>query len=135
MNDQATGSCLCGAVRFRVHGAFEHFFLCYCSRCRKGSGSAHAANLFASDATVEWLSGEGKVRVFELPGTRHAKCFCSVCGSALPRASAGGGLVVVPAGSLDTRLKIRPDARISYASRAEWVDELECVETIDGLPG
>lgn len=135
MNDQATGSCLCGAVRFRVHGAFEHFFLCYCSRCRKGSGSAHAANLFASDATVEWLSGEEKVRVFELPGTRHAKCFCSDCGSALPRASAGEGLVVVPAGSLDTPLKIRPDARISYASRADWVDELDCVETIDGLPG
>ena len=135
MNDQATGSCLCGAVRFRVHGAFDHFFLCYCSRCRKGSGSAHAANLFASDATVEWLSGEEKVRVFELPATRHAKCFCSVCGSALPRASAGRGLVVVPAGSLDTPLKIRPDARISYASRADWVDELDCVETIDGLPG
>lgn len=135
MNDQATGSCLCGAVRFRVHGAFEHFFLCYCSRCRKGSGSAHAANVFASDATVEWLSGEEKVRVFELPATRHAKCFCSVCGSALPRASAGRGLVVVPAGSLDTPLKIRADARISYASRADWVDELDCVETIDGLPG
>ena len=26
MNDQVTGSCLCGAVRFRIHGAFEHFF-------------------------------------------------------------------------------------------------------------
>ncbi len=135
MSDQATGSCLCGAVRFRVHGAFEHFFLCYCSRCRKGSGSAHAANLFSAGASVEWLGGEDKVRNFRLAGTRHTKCFCSECGSSLPAAEEDSGFVMVPAGSLDAPIAIRPEARICYASRAEWVDEMECAEIIEGLPG
>tara|TARA_Y100000815_G_scaffold32131_1_gene26808 strand:+ start:226 stop:603 length:378 start_codon:yes stop_codon:yes gene_type:complete len=110
-------------------------FLCYCSRCRKGSGSAHAANLFGSAATVEWLRGEDHVRDFQLPGTRHTKCFCRECGSALPMDSKDGGFIMVPAGSLDTQIAIKPDARICHASRAAWVDTIECVETVDGLPG
>jgi hypothetical protein len=46
MTQTVTGSCLCGAVSFEVSGAFDSFFLCHCSRCRKDTGSAHAANLF-----------------------------------------------------------------------------------------
>ena len=67
------GSCLCGAVRFEVLGEFERFFLCHCGRCRKDTGSAHAANLFSSTATVTWLSGEAKVKTFRVPATRHEK--------------------------------------------------------------
>lgn len=134
MKEQITGSCLCGAARFRIHGAMEHFFLCYCSRCRKGSGSAHAANLFSGNASIEWLEGEEKVRIFRLPDTRHTKCFCSDCGSSLPMGEEHSGFIMMPAGSLDTPIAIRPEARICYASRAEWVDTIECVETMDGLP-
>jgi len=50
------GSCLCGEVRFEIVGNFERFFLCHCGRCRKDTGSAHAANLFSSTAKVHWLS-------------------------------------------------------------------------------
>ena len=46
MGTTHSGTCLCGAVRFEISGSFERFYLCHCSRCRKGSGSAHAANLF-----------------------------------------------------------------------------------------
>jgi hypothetical protein len=135
MNDQVSGSCLCGAVRFRIHGAFEHFFLCYCSRCRKGSGSAHAANLFSSTATIEWLNGAEKRRNFQLPDSRHATCFCNDCGSSLPMGEGESGFIMVPAGSLDTPVAISPEARIFFASRAEWVDDIDGVETLDGSPG
>ncbi|TDH35855.1 GFA family protein [Pseudohoeflea suaedae] len=134
MANERSGSCLCGAVRFRIHGAFEHFFICYCSRCRKGSGSAHAANIFSASASIEWLGGEDKVRIFQLPDTRHTKCFCSDCGSSLPLEEVDSGFIMVPAGALDTPVDIKPDARICFASRAEWVDELECTEVVDGLP-
>ena len=134
MNDQVSGSCLCGAVRFRIHGGFEHFFLCYCARCRKGSGSAHAANLFSATATIEWLNGAEKRRSVQLPGSRHAKCFCSDCGSSLPMEEGESGFIMVPAGALDTPVAIDPEARIYFASRAEWVDDIECIETLDGSP-
>ena len=127
------GSCLCGQVRFEVDGAFERFFLCHCGRCRKGTGSAHAANLFASNAKLTWLAGEENLRVFSVAGTRHQRAFCTACGSALPRSNAQG--LVVPAGSLDTDLDMAPDAHLCIASRARWDDRLEDAPKFDHLPG
>lgn len=130
-----TGQCLCGTVKFTIHGAFESFFLCHCSRCRKDSGSAHSANLFSSCARLTWDAGETSTRTFTLPGSRHVKSFCRECGSALPFSQAEAGLVVVPAGSLDSRIDIRPMAHICCASRAEWDEGLAFLNEIEGLPG
>lgn len=129
------GSCLCGTVRFDISGGFDAFFLCHCSRCRKNSGSAHGANLFAANATISWLSGEGSVSSYHLPATQHARSFCKTCGSALPILQMAGALLVVPAGSLDTPVDIRPTAHICCASRANWDVDLADIPHIDGLPG
>lgn len=132
MRTEHLGSCLCRAVRFKVVGVFERFYLCHCSHCRKDTGSAHAANLFSSTAGLAWLSGQERVRTFHLPHTRHARCFCSICGSALPHATAG--MVVVPAGSLDTEPSLAPDAHIFTASRAAWDRDLALVPSFDTVP-
>ncbi len=134
MTNKHVGSCLCGAVRFEIRGDFERFFLCHCGRCRKDTGSAHAANLFSSTATLHWLSGEAKIKNFCVPSTRHEKSFCADCGAALPRVQMNGALLVVPAGSLDSTLETRPDAHIFVASRADWDRGLEDVPRIDGVP-
>lgn len=118
-----SGSCLCGAVMYEIEGDFEHFFLCHCNHCRKDTGSAHAANLFSTSASLKWVDGQDKVTSFNLPSTRHSRSFCSVCGSALPCKQ--DNLLVVPAGSLDTDLSIKPNAHIFVASRAIWDKELE----------
>lgn len=129
------GSCLCGEVRFQVVGDFDHFFLCHCSRCRKDTGSAHAANLFSVSAKIEWLCGESSIRTFQVPSTRHVKAFCSICGSAAPTVQMDGTLLAVPAGSLDSPMDARPDAHICVGCRAEWDHSLEQVPQIDELPG
>lgn len=130
MSNKYSGSCLCGAVRFEVEGEFEHFYLCHCAYCRKDTGSAHAANLFSSTATLQWCSGADQVRQFNLPATRHSKCFCGTCGAALPIRQMNGALLVVPAGSLNCEVPIRPDAHIFVASRAGWDDSLEQVPMV-----
>ena len=135
MHHLASGSCLCGAVRFEISGEMEHFFLCHCSRCRKDTGSAHSANLFSSKAGVAWLSGQDKIKTFQLPETRHVKSFCAECGSALPSVQMDGALLVVPAGALDSRIDMPATAHICYASRADWTDALATAPRIDGLPG
>jgi len=134
MSDKHRGSCLCGAVRFEVEGDFERFYLCHCQHCRKDTGSAHGANLFSSSATLNWLAGEDKVTVFNLPNTRHRHCFCSTCGSALPDMQMNGTLLKVPAGGLDTEVDMRPDAHIFVASKANWDNALEDVPLIAKLP-
>lgn len=130
-----SGSCLCGAVQFEISGKFQSFFLCHCSRCRKGTGSAHAANLFAPGGAVTWNAGEERVRTYQVPDTRHQRSFCADCGSPVPRVQMGGALLVVPAGSLDSPISIRPNAHICCADRAEWDNRLEEVPSFDGLPG
>jgi len=134
MSNRYAGSCLCGEVRFEIEGAFERFYLCHCEFCRKDTGSAHAANLFSSTAALKWISGEHKVRQFNLPATRHSKCFCSVCGSALPMMQMEGKLLVVPAGSLNSEIHIRPDAHIFVSSKASWDEALDEVPAVARFP-
>lgn len=128
-----SGSCLCGTVRFEVKGGFDSFYLCHCRHCQKDTGSAHAANLFSHSAELFWHSGADAVASFQLPGTRHNKSFCTVCGSALPGAG-GAGLLVVPAGSLDSEVPIAPTAHLFLASKAAWEGESCRAPGFDELP-
>src|SRR5688500_15749575 len=135
MDKKTTGSCLCGSITFEVSGPFESFFLCHCSRCRKDTGSAHAANLFSATAEITWLSGGNLVKTYIFPSTRHQKSFCSNCGSAVPSIQLEGTLLVVPAGSLDSAVDVRPDAHICFGSRATWDRQTDDIPKIDGLSG
>jgi len=132
MTDQS-GSCLCGTVKFEVHGNFDSFYLCHCHYCQKDTGSAHAANLFSGSAELIWLAGADAVTFFTLPGTRHARSFCKVCGSALP-STQNPGLLVVPAGCLDTEICISPTAHIFLSSQAAWEGKSGEVPEFEGLP-
>lgn len=132
MNTEHAGSCLCGEVRYTITGSFDRFFLCHCSHCRKDTGSAHAANLFATSAKLTWLSGEKSVTTFRLPGTRHARSFCAICGSALPFTRSN--MTVVPAGSLDTDISNIPDGNIFTGSRANWDHDLHAARSYDSFP-
>ena len=134
MDTPLRGQCLCGMVRFEVSGAFESFFLCHCSRCRKDSGSAHSANLFSSTAQLIWRSGKQSITTYQLADTDHVKSFYARCGSALPYELTNLGVLVVPAGALDSPITQRPTAHICYASRAEWDTDLASLTRIDGLP-
>jgi len=129
-----SGSCLCGAVTYKVRGDFESFYLCHCRYCRKDTGSAHAANLFSTTATLEWIKGENDVRTFQLGKTEHVKAFCLTCGSALPNVQMEGRLIVVPAGSLDSKLDKRPDGHLFISNKANWDQSLEKVKTFQRLP-
>lgn len=129
-----SGSCLCGTVRFEIAGPFERFYLCHCQHCRKDTGSAHAANLFATAAELVWLSGQDRIAQYTLPSTRHSRAFCSICGSALPTTQMDGKLLVVPAGSLNTDVHLRPDAHIFVASKASWDHALEQIPAAEQFP-
>jgi len=127
------GSCLCGNVTFEIRGDFQSFYLCHCRFCRKDTGSAHAANLFSSSATLQYLTGEHLVKTFDYQASGHIKSFCQECGSALPNIQQEG-LLVVPAGSLDSEVPIRPNAHIFYADKANWDHDLQKIHACAKLP-
>ncbi|WP_076380864.1 GFA family protein [Pseudomonas flexibilis] len=127
------GSCLCGTVSFEVKGEFDSFYLCHCQRCQKDTGSAHAANLFSHSAKLVWQSGADAVTSYTLPGTRHNKSFCKLCGSALPNTQIAG-VLVVPVGCLDTEITMLSTAHIFSSSKAAWDEGGEEVPEFEGLP-
>ena len=120
-----SGSCLCGAVRYRAQGEAQRFYHCHCSRCRKATGTGHASNLFLQ-GSLEWLAGEELLSSYHPPeAERFTNTFCRVCGARMPRFIEKLGMVFIPAGSLDDEPALRPQARIFLDSRAGW----SCDET------
>lgn len=116
-----TGTCLCGDVQFRLDAPVLGFQYCHCSRCRRFTGSAHAANCFVPPGGLDWLRGEEQVGRFSLEGEPgFPTAFCKRCGSSLPSMSSSGKYWVVPAGTLDEDPGVRPARSIYWDSRAEW---------------
>lgn len=115
------GSCLCQKVSYELSGNMGVFQYCHCSRCRKFTGSAHAANVFVAPGDFHWLAGEEFVGRFDFEEAKYfTTAFCKNCGSSLPWLSKSGKVVIVPAGTLDEDPGIRPDKNIFCASRAAW---------------
>jgi len=135
MSEATEGSCNCGAVRYRVFGPFGRFQYCHCSRCRKETGSAHAAKLFVSADRFEWLAGEERVQRYDHPEAKYwSRGFCSTCGSPMPHETRGGGTMIIPGGSLDTDPGARPERSIYFGSRAPWYTPPGELEAFDELP-
>ncbi len=134
-SSKVLGQCFCGRVSYEVSGNLGIFQYCHCSRCRKFTGSAHAANLLVSPEHFRWLGGEEHVGRYEPEDTKHfATSFCKVCGSSLPWLGKTGKAVVVPAGTLDTDPGIRPFQNIFWGSRAPWYEEASGLPKYDELP-
>ncbi len=133
MIKKCEGSCLCKSVTFELSGELKGFYLCHCSRCRKETGSAHAANLFCAGGTLRWISGEDLVKTYSVPTTRFSTAFCSKCGSSLPVGGTSSRMKI-PAGCLDTAVELTPNAHIFYESRANWDNDLDKVARHAELP-
>ena len=63
---KATGTCLCGEVGYEITGNLGIFQYCHCSRCRKFTGSAHAANIIVAPDQFRWLKGDQSVGRYEI---------------------------------------------------------------------
>lgn len=123
-----TGACLCGGVRFELHGEPESASYCHCTRCQRRSGTAASAQARFGAGALRVTQGEELVTAWA-PPDGWAKCFCSVCGSSLWSRDAATGRVGVRLGVLDTDPGIRPQYRQFVAYAAPWEPIPD-----DGLP-
>lgn len=129
------GSCVCQAVKFELTGAFRFFRYCHCHRCRKRSGSAHAANVLVMKDQLTWTAGESEVQTFELEtAASWGNAFCRCCGSGLPWLTRNGRAYVAPAGSFDDAPSQRPTENIFFESRAPWYENPADLTVFDEGP-
>lgn len=118
------GSCLCGAVRYRVTGPFLRAGHCHCTRCRKHSGAAGCVQGRVRREDFQLLTGEEMLRVYRPEPGAAAKVFCARCGSSLFGGSwPEGPEVSIRLGGLDGDPGIRPQYHTFVESRAPW-DEI-----------
>lgn len=117
------GSCLCGAVRYVIHGEPGSAVFCHCNRCRKANGSAFASNAAVDEAIFELTQGQEALKSFSTPEGVHRQ-FCGTCGSPiLSKRDSMPGLIRLRLGTLDTPSgSLRPTAHIFVGSKADWYE-------------
>ena len=118
----ATGSCLCGAVRYRVTGRLRPVIACHCTQCRKTSGH-HVA---ATSAPRESVAVEGDVTWYASSELAR-RGFCGICGANLFWDGPGSHLSIF-AGTLDGDPGVRLAGHIYCADKGAYY------EIADGLP-
>ncbi len=118
----ARGSCLCGAIRYRVAEPFSRVTHCHCSMCRKGHGSAFGTYGSVTREALVFEAGEDRLAHYP-SSERVTRSFCGVCGAKLLFADARTpDLVDVALGTLEDDADVRVDAHIFVASKAGWVE-------------
>ena len=125
---KVSGGCFCGQVRYEFEPTFLAYRYCFCSRCRKVRGTAHAANIFVPQAAFSWLAGEDQIKRFDLEGAHFGNCFCGKCGSPVPRQAMAGKAYLIPAGTVDGDPGIAPEGAIFWDSRASWLPPADHLE-------
>ncbi|MEM9395546.1 MAG: GFA family protein [Pseudomonadota bacterium] len=118
----ASGSCLCGRVRYSVEGPLRPVIACHCTQCRKTSGH-HVA---ATSALRDCVRIEGDVAWFASSPTAR-RGFCCTCGSNLFWDGPGAHLSIF-AGSLDVHSDLRIAGHIYCTDKGAYYD------IADGLP-
>jgi hypothetical protein len=110
-------------MSFEIAGKIGPIGQCHCSKCRKVSGTDGNAVFYTPVQGFRWLSGEGDVSSFQVPGGRGwTSSFCRICGSPAPHTDREGKIYFVPAGLLDDDPGMRGyAAHIFVGSKAPWV--------------
>ena len=122
------GSCLCGAVRFKIRGPLGAMSHCHCAMCRKAHGAAFGTYSRVKRGDFVLLTGEASIRSYRSSPT-VTRTFCGTCGSTLQWISDDRpDALDIAIGTLDDDPGVRPSLHIFTASKAPWF------EITDALP-
>jgi len=131
-----TGGCLCGALRYEATGAPTMTGHCYCSDCRKASGSGFIPFMGFAAGDIRFT---GTSKIFESPAARGGfatRNFCPKCSSLV-----FGGIVgesdsfTIYAGSLDDPSLFKPKIAIFNHGRPDWAMVPPGLTVFERMPG
>lgn len=112
-----TGSCLCGSVKYEIHGPLRNVVACHCGQCRKQTGTYMSATA-AQDSDLEVTETRG-LKWFRSSATA-ARGFCGECGSVLFWKGDGRDYTAITAGSLDGPTALPLDGHIYCESAGDY---------------
>jgi hypothetical protein len=112
-----TGGCLCGGVRYVVHGPLRGVIACHCSQCRRTSGH-YAAMTNAPSEDLELKSSQ--TLVWYQSSATAERGFCGTCGSNLFWRQFDSDTTSITAGTLDTPTGIAMEQHIFVADKSDY---------------
>ena len=112
-----TGSCLCGAVTFELHGHLRPVVACHCTQCRKTSGHYSAATEL--DRSRLRITCDDGLRWYR-SSDRAQRGFCSTCGSSLFWQADGAESVSVEVGAIDGATGLQMDKHIYESDKGDY---------------
>lgn len=121
----ATGHCLCEAVRYTVDGPLRPVSYCHCSQCRRSSGHYVAATACKVEDLT--LLDEAGLRWYR-SSPRAQRGFCGECGSSLFWKPDHGGYISIMTGTMDTPTGLKADQHIFVMDASDYY------VLADGLP-
>ena len=127
-----SGGCRCGQLRYEAAGKPRFAGYCFCTDCRKSSGSGFIPFMGFSSADLTFSGASHEVRSTALGGGEAVRNFCpSCCGLVF------GGRVgiddqhTIYAGSLDEPALFEPQLAIFTREKPAWVrlpPEIRCFD-------
>ena len=122
----ATGGCMCGAVRYRVSGETVLVEFCHCEDCRRATGAPVMAWAAFRHRAFDWIKGE-PTKFNSSPSV--TRTFSGCCGTSLTISDEryADDIYVAPA-TFDESHTLAPEIHIWRSERLPWL------ETADRLP-
>ena len=117
--DIMQGSCLCGAVEFRIEGISPKAYQCHCSLCRKQGGTSSNLAILVEARNFSWVARREHISSYVRPSGFRSD-FCARCGSPVPNPLRTTDYYWVPAGLLDDAEALEVAAHLFTGSKASW---------------
>jgi hypothetical protein len=119
-----TGSCLCGAITYRVTKFEPLIGHCHCRMCQKFHGAAFSTFAEVKLVNLCWISGETMLKSYTA-ANHSTRQFCNCCGSSLTfssRHNCKAGTIEIAIATLDDSSGLIPDAHIYTRSKVPWIN-------------
>lgn len=112
------GGCMCGAVRYRLHGPFSYSAHCHCRSCQRAVGAGFVTYTAVPSEQLEILKGEMAI-YNSSTGVRRG--YCRDCGTSLYYASDDWDDPAMMTATLDDPSVATPTSNAYTADKLPWV--------------
>lgn len=116
-----TGGCLCGGVRYRIHGLRRNIIECHCENCRRTHG--HVAAYTAVNKADLTLLSQHSLNWYHDSSPDTYRGFCGTCGASLFWDSRkANSRISIAAGSLDPGHGLKTIGHVYVAEAGEYYE-------------
>jgi hypothetical protein len=112
------GSCLCGAITFKIDGELPAPTACHCTQCRKHTGHYEAGSDIPRSAIS--IQGNDQITWYRTENVRRG--FCAICGSSLFFDADDANWIGVSMGAFDTPTNTKLRMHVFVKNKGDYYD-------------